>query len=109
MMTDYGSHLYWEERYEKGGSDQTFEWYQSYEALKPYIKPWIDAFKKDKVEFLNVGCGNSLFGEQLFLDQLGSVVNIDFSVNVIDAMNQRRQKMIEERRSAQVFSEPLNV
>ena len=36
-MPDYGNPSYWDERY-SARSNESFDWYQSYSRIKPFIK-----------------------------------------------------------------------
>ena len=56
MSVDYGNTRYWDERYAADDSAH-FDWYQSYETLKPHLEPYL---RKDaEFEILIPGCGNS--------------------------------------------------
>jgi hypothetical protein len=71
---DYGSPSYWvsaskqlnfiiinstfkDERYSYE-ADISFDWYQDYEALKPFLSPFLHP-NKFSIEILIPGCGNS--------------------------------------------------
>ena len=81
-MAKYGTVEYWNERY----TDDTepFEWYQNFEGLKQYLKPFLVAKHNPKV--LHVGCGNSKLSEDLYQFGIRDIVNIDISAVVIARM-----------------------
>ena len=41
-MPAYGSGSYWDERY-SADEHATFEWYQTFDDLKPYIEPYLSS------------------------------------------------------------------
>jgi hypothetical protein len=52
---DYGKVSYWDARY--AAEPEPFEWYHSYAAFEPFIKPHLKPNSVCKA--LVVGCGNS--------------------------------------------------
>ena len=84
-MADYGSVEYWDARYKREGGEP-FEWYQTYDALKPLLGQYLS--KGQRV--LVLGCGNSSLAAQLAEDrEPAEVVAVDFSAVVIDQMRER--------------------
>lgn len=55
-MPDYGNPSYWDERYAADDS-ASFDWYQSYDALRPILTPYLR--KDESFEIFVPGCGNS--------------------------------------------------
>ncbi|KAL6839789.1 hypothetical protein ACP4OV_030477 [Aristida adscensionis] len=70
----YGEAWYWDERYrtEAGGPS---DWYQNYAALALLLRLYLAPHHR----LLLVGCGNSVFGENMVDDGYQDIVNIDIS------------------------------
>ncbi|TVU05069.1 hypothetical protein EJB05_48219 [Eragrostis curvula] len=81
----YGEAWYWDERYRKEAGP--FDWYQKYPALAPLLRLYVATHQR----LLLVGCGNSVFGENMVDDGYLDVVNIDISSVVIDQMKKKYQ------------------
>ena len=64
-----------------------FDWYQRYSGLKNIINQFVP--KSDKI--LMVGCGNSRLSEEMVEDGYASIVNVDISRTVIDAMTDKHR------------------
>ncbi|XP_066326668.1 uncharacterized protein [Miscanthus floridulus] len=79
----YGEAWYWDERYRKEAGP--FDWYQKYPALAPLLRLYIAPHHR----LLLVGCGNSVFGENMIDDGYQDVVNIDISSVVIEQMKKK--------------------
>lgn len=77
--------------------DQIFEWYNDYSALQPLFDS-IGLKTEDKI--LNVGCGNSTIGEELYDHGYKNIVNIDYSEPCVEMMQKRsdakRPEMVYE-------------
>ncbi len=58
-----------DERY--SSEETTYDWYQDYTTLKPYIEPYLR--NAPDYEILVAGCGNS--SKKIFKEQLNFVVN----------------------------------
>ncbi|XP_040380230.1 EEF1A lysine methyltransferase 4 isoform X2 [Oryza brachyantha] len=69
---DYGAAAYWDARYSSsssssgggGGGVEFFEWYQTYEALRPLLRARLPTSSR----VLMLGCGNSLLSEDMVKD-----------------------------------------
>eukprot|EP01018_Ginkgo_biloba_P030003 Gb_32622 [translate_table: standard] len=80
---NYGDVGYWDRRYlQEAGS---FDWYQRYAALRPYIHMYIP--KSSRI--LMVGCGNAVISEDMVIDGYEEIVNIDISAVAIDMMKKK--------------------
>ena len=87
-MPDYGDPKYWDERYEKSGVDNTFDWLESFQSLSGVL----DQFLIDKkMRILILGCGNAEFSEDLYDAGFENVINIDISSVCINQMNERNK------------------
>ncbi|PUZ52283.1 hypothetical protein GQ55_6G257800 [Panicum hallii var. hallii] len=83
----YGEAWYWDERYRKEAGP--FDWYQKYPALAPLLRLYLAPHHS----LLLVGCGNSVFGENMVDDGYQDVVNIDISSVVIEQMKKKYHDM----------------
>lgn len=83
---EYGTHKYWEKRYEL--DEQDFDWFKSYDSLKTLL----GNITKDS-SILHLGCGNSMLGPAMYEDGYHNQVNVDYSANVIQKMQQRTAEM----------------
>ena len=61
-MRDYGLASYWDQRY-AADEEGAFDWYQGWETLERYLKPFLSA--DPDFEVLIPGCGNSRLGAAL--------------------------------------------
>ena len=95
-MPDYGDPNYWDDRYEKSGKDNTFDWLESYQSLSGVLEQFLG--EKDS-RILILGCGNAEFSEDLYDAGYENVVNIDISSVCIEQMNERNK----EKRPKMVF------
>ncbi|KMZ62419.1 Methyltransferase-like protein [Zostera marina] len=82
-LQDYGEPSYWNDRYRQ--DPRPFEWYQKYNALSPILNIYFKRFDR----LLVVGCGNSVFGENMVADGYQDIYNIDISSVVIEAMKKK--------------------
>jgi ubiquinone/menaquinone biosynthesis C-methylase UbiE len=87
---EFATFQYWEDRYAsiEGDHNNIFEWLQTFESLRPYLTQYLPS----PCRILHLGCGNSLLGEDLWLNNFGDVINIDYSPSVIDTMKKRIEK-----------------
>ncbi|CAG9335385.1 ECE2 [Blepharisma stoltei] len=88
--SEYLNKEYWERRYE---NEETYDWLLRYPQVKEDISPYITP--EDKI--LVLGCGNSKFSEDLYLDGYRNITNIDISQIVIDKMQEKHQDKPEMR------------
>ncbi|KAG2186614.1 hypothetical protein INT44_002838 [Umbelopsis vinacea] len=84
--TAYKTQKYWEERYQKESPQVTFDWFKTYEDLKPTFNATIPS-KESSI--LMLGCGNSTLGEDMYDDGYKNITNIDYSATVIKQMAER--------------------
>ncbi|RWS13918.1 methyltransferase-like protein 13 isoform X1 [Dinothrombium tinctorium] len=77
---EFANEEYWNAFFAK--RDKSFEWYGNYVQLSAFLHKYIK--RKDKV--LNVGCGNSTLGHDLYVNGIVNIVNIDLSDLVIKQM-----------------------
>ncbi|CAH2053478.1 unnamed protein product [Thlaspi arvense] len=80
----YSEQWYWDDRYTN--ESEPFDWYQKYSSLAPLINLYVP---RRNHPVLVIGCGNSVFSEDMVDDGYEDVVNIDISSVVIDAMNNK--------------------
>lgn len=79
----YGDETYWDNRYlQDVGS---FDWYQRYAGLAPLINMYCPRTGK----VLMVGCGNAVISEDMVKDGYETILNVDISQVVIDAMTEK--------------------
>lgn len=90
--SDFLSKSYWDSFFrklsQKSSNEEYFEWYGEASSYFPLILPNLI----ETSEILNVGCGNSLFSEELYDKGFKNIKNIDFSNNVIKKMKKRNKK-----------------
>ena len=87
-MPNYGDKTYWEDRY-KSSENTTFDWLENYSALRDIISSL--NIPKETGQILNLGCGNSEFAEDMYIDGYKNIKNIDISHNVIKTMAERNK------------------
>ena len=94
-MPNYGEPAYWDKRY-RDQQGKTFDWLENFNSLKPFIQKLNLAFDS---KVIVLGCGNSEFSEDLYDDtdlNIRNIVNIDISHEVIQQMNERKEKSPRE-------------
>lgn len=101
--TDYGLRGYWEARYRRPDDPECFEWYHSYEEVASILQPFLTA-KPSPLTVLHVGCGTSLLGEKLWQEQVGHVINIDYSEAAIQRMKQRTSLLMSVKYNSECSS-----
>ena len=76
---------YWDKFFSKMKKEsetlEFFEWYGEYKDFRPILTKILGDNKNAKI--LNIGCGKSLFSEQMYDEGFHSIENIDFSEKVI--------------------------
>jgi len=84
-MAQYGRSQYWDDRYTR--DPEPFDWYQRWDGLKDVLKDILQPAHS----ILVLGCGNSRLSEELFDEGYTNITNIDISMVVIEAMQQKYQ------------------
>ncbi|KAL3814783.1 hypothetical protein ACJIZ3_016051 [Penstemon smallii] len=82
---NYGDALYWDSRYVQEANSGSFDWYQRYSALRPFVRKYISPTSR----VLMVGCGNAVMSEDMVKDGFEDIVNIDISSVAIDLMRKK--------------------
>lgn len=82
-MSQYGRSEYWEERYSR--DPEPFDWLQRFQGIREYVLRELTQESK----ILNVGAGNSRLSEEMFEEGYTNISNIDISVTVTKAMQEK--------------------
>lgn len=82
------SKLFWDEKYRK--KENTFEWYINFEE---FINKLGKYFTNLNSNILNVGAGNSEISEKLYFQGFSSIINIDYSQEVVKTMSKRYREL----------------
>eukprot|EP01119_Soliformovum_irregulare_P002748 TRINITY_DN13002_c0_g1_i1.p1 TRINITY_DN13002_c0_g1~~TRINITY_DN13002_c0_g1_i1.p1 ORF type:complete len:221 (+),score=38.61 TRINITY_DN13002_c0_g1_i1:31-693(+) len=104
-MIRLGEKEYWENSYQQlhktkqkeetkhnvHGRFHIYDWYHPYEEVAEHLKKIIPVSTTNKI--LHVGCGNSELGERMWQDDLGNIVNVDYSPSGIDYMMKRFESL----------------
>ena len=104
-MRDYGLASYWDQRY-AADEEGAFDWYQGWETLERYLKPFLSA--DPDFEVLIPGCGNSRLGAALYDAGYMNITNVDSSSVVISQMTDRyadKEEMECKRDRAHLLTE----
>lgn len=95
MPAEYGVASYWNERYssllakvEEGEADFQYEWYLSWENIRPLILPLLKP-NDANFEVLVPGCGSSAVGASVYKEGCKNVTCIDSSAVVINQMSDK--------------------
>jgi len=82
---DYSKQEYWEERYK---SEPKYDWFTSrYEDIVNLLdKTFRKLGDPSALKILHLGCGNSSLGPDLYRRGFKNIINIDYSVVVIENM-----------------------
>ncbi|KAL3537556.1 hypothetical protein ACH5RR_000922 [Cinchona calisaya] len=86
---NYGDALYWDARYIQEANCCSFDWYQRYSALRPFVQKYIPTSSR----VLMVGCGNALMSEDMVMDGYEDIMNIDISSVAIDMMRRKYERV----------------
>ncbi|CAI9102933.1 OLC1v1001328C3 [Oldenlandia corymbosa var. corymbosa] len=86
---NYGDALYWDARYVQEAHCGSFDWYQRYSALRPFVRKYIPTSSR----VLMVGCGNALMSEDMVKDGYEDIMNIDISSVAIDIMRRKYEQV----------------
>jgi len=84
-MAQYGRSQYWDDRYTR--DPEPFDWYQRWDGLKDTLKDIL----QPSHNILVVGSGNSRLSEELYDEGYTNITNIDISMVVVEAMQQKYQ------------------
>ncbi|XP_070043264.1 uncharacterized protein [Nicotiana tomentosiformis] len=82
---NYGDALYWDARYLQEAGCGSFDWYQRYSALRPFVRNYVPTSSR----ILMVGCGNAVMSEDMVKDGYEEIVNVDISTVAIDMMRRK--------------------
>ncbi|XP_051124304.1 uncharacterized protein LOC127246787 isoform X2 [Andrographis paniculata] len=83
---NYGDALYWDARYVQEADCGSFDWYQRYSALRPFIRKYVSPNSR----VLMVGCGNA---EDMVKDGFEEITNIDISSVAIEMMKKKYENV----------------
>ncbi|XP_057790033.1 uncharacterized protein LOC131006908 isoform X1 [Salvia miltiorrhiza] len=86
---NYGDALYWDARYIQEVECGSFDWYQRYSALRPFIRKYIHPNSR----VLMVGCGNAVISEDMVKDGFEDIMNIDISSVAIEMMRKKYESV----------------
>ncbi|XP_076941601.1 uncharacterized protein LOC143615655 [Bidens hawaiensis] len=82
---NYGDSVYWDARYIQEASVGSFDWYQRYNALRPFVRKYVPTSSR----ILMVGCGNAVMSEDMIKDGYGDIMNVDISCVAIEMMRRK--------------------
>ncbi|MFS7905806.1 putative endothelin-converting enzyme 1 [Helianthus anomalus] len=82
---NYGDSVYWDARYIHEASAGSFDWYQRYHALRPFLRKYIPTSSR----ILMVGCGNAVMSEDMVKDGYEDIMNVDISCVAIEMMRRK--------------------
>lgn len=106
-MPNYGDFRYWDDRYTQQ-KNTTFDWLENWNDLKDMTQ--VNAIEgmyttagnlqsdavlnkiKSNLKILNLGCGNSIYCEDMYDDGFSEIYNMDISSVCIEQMLKRNQK-----------------
>jgi 2-polyprenyl-3-methyl-5-hydroxy-6-metoxy-1,4-benzoquinol methylase len=89
---------FWDNFFKERGAE-AFEWYGTFRELRPFLAKAIPERTGRESQVLVVGCGNSDFSTQLYLEGgYHRVVNVDFSAPVIAEMESKTASLCPEMR-----------
>ncbi|EAR90517.1 methyltransferase domain protein (macronuclear) [Tetrahymena thermophila SB210] len=95
---EFQSKQYWDKFFRKlkkqndKKDSEFFEWYGNFKNFQHIISQIV----KEDQKILNIGCGNSLFSEDMYDGGFKNIVNCDFSEDVIKEMSARSAKIRPE-------------
>merc|ERR1712190_649882 len=82
-MAQYGKPEYWEERYTR--DPEPFDWYQRWAGLKDTLLEYVTTQNM----ILMLGAGNSRLSEEMYEEGFHNITNIDISLVVTKAMQEK--------------------
>lgn len=83
--TDYKDPRYWNQRFE---NEDSYEWLVDYNDIKSSLHRILQSFDESS-KFLQLGCGNSNFGIDLYRDGYKDITNIDISEVCVEKMSRK--------------------
>ncbi|KAK1426627.1 hypothetical protein QVD17_15304 [Tagetes erecta] len=86
---NYGDSVYWDARYINEASAGSFDWYQRYHALRPFVRKYVPTSSR----VLMVGCGNAVMSEDMVKDGYESIMNVDISCVAIEMMRRKYENV----------------
>ncbi|KXS19940.1 S-adenosyl-L-methionine-dependent methyltransferase [Gonapodya prolifera JEL478] len=98
----YKTQQYWDSRYQTEGPDATFDWFKSYDDIRPVLEANLPPPAPSSPpphpgalpHLLVLGCGNSTLSESLALvSGYTHVTSVDYSAVVVEAMRARTAKL----------------
>lgn len=95
---EFQTKQYWDKFFRKlkkqndKSDGEYFEWYGSFQSFQHILSQIV----KGEQKILNIGCGNSLFSEDMYDNGFKNIVNCDFSEDVIRDMAARSAKIRPE-------------
>jgi len=92
QFQQFQDRAYWDTFFRER-KQEAFEWYGTYEELRPFVAKTVEGSKgKQRERMLVIGCGNSDFSTELYCKGgYHRVTNVDFSAPVIDEMQRKTQ------------------
>ena len=88
-MAQYGKTEYWDERYTR--DPEPFDWYQRWSGIRDIVTEYL---KSKSANILNVGCGNSRLSEEMYEDGYTQIMNVDYSLVAIKAMQEKYREKV---------------
>lgn len=88
-MAQYGKTEYWDERYTR--DPEPFDWYQRWSGIRDIVSEYM---KSKSANILNVGCGNSRLSEEMYEDGYTQIMNVDYSLVAIKAMQEKYREKV---------------
>ena len=97
QFQQFQDRTYWDTFFRER-KQEAFEWYGTYEELRPFVAKTVEGSKgKQRERMLVIGCGNSDFSTELYCKGgYHRVVNVDFSAPVIEEMQHKTQELCPE-------------
>ena len=81
--TEYKDPRYWNQRFEY---EHEYEWLVDYNDIRSSLQRILQSFDESS-KFLQLGCGNSNFGMELYRDGYKDITNIDISEVCVEKMS----------------------
>ena len=82
---EYKDPRYWNERFQQ---EDYYEWLVDYKEIKPALLRILQNFHEN-AKFLQLGCGNSNFGIDLYREGFKDITNIDISEVCVEKMSSK--------------------